>query len=497
MLIDQVKERYMRMPASFTLPRSTPEEQGISSAAISDFIAAVEKTIFNLHSFMLLRRGSVVAEGWWYPWRPETAHMLYSLSKSFTSTGVGLAVNEGRLIVEDPVLSFFPEYAPKKVSGNLKAMQVHHLLSMSTGHDLDTTERVFSSHNPIKKFLWLPVEHFPGTHFVYNTAASYMLAAILQKLTGQTLLEYLTPRLFDPLGIEGATWESHPNGVNFGGFGLNIKTEDIARFGQLYLQKGVWNRQRILPEGWVEKATRKQVSNGNDPNNDWCQGYGYQFWRCRHNIYRGDGAFGQFCIVMPDQDAVLAITGGVPEMQPILNLVWDKLLPGLGKERLPEDETSAKHLGNTLQNLVISPPLGTGTSPIAKQVSGRTYTFEANVETLINISFEFGEEVCTMTYQLLGGGKRKGIHRLTCGYGSWREGIAVSRMIAPQRVVTSGVWTSDDSFTLTMCRYETPTITTITCRFNGDKLFYDSKDNVSFGPLEQPQLVGKSEKATP
>jgi CubicO group peptidase (beta-lactamase class C family) len=213
-----------------SLPRSAPEAQGIPSSAIQAFVQAAEG-IQDLHSFMLLRHGAVVAEGWWYPYRAERPHMLFSLSKSFTSTAVGLAVAEGLLSVDDPVLKFFPQDAPRKVSPNLAAMQVRHLLSMVTGHDLDTTDRMIRKRNPFKAFLALPVEHVPGTHFVYNSGASYMLAAIVQKLTGQTLVEYLTPRLFEPLGIEGAAWETHPNGVNFGGWGLNIKTEDIARFG--------------------------------------------------------------------------------------------------------------------------------------------------------------------------------------------------------------------------------------------------------------------------
>ena len=429
------------MRASANLPHSTPEEQGISSAAISEFIEAADKTIFNLHSFMLLRHGNVLAEGWWYPWRAETPHMLYSLSKSFTSTAVGLAIAEGRLSVDDTVLSFFPDDAPKRVSENLAAMKVHHLLSMSTGHDLDTTERVFKQRNPFKAFLGLPVEHAPGTHFVYNTAASFMLAGIVQRLTGQTLIEYLTPRLFNPLGIEGATWESHPNGTNFGGWGLNIKTEDIARFGQLYLQKGVWKGRRILPEAWVDAATRKQVSNENEPNIDWAQGYGYQFWRCRHNIYRGDGAFGQFCIVMPDQDAVLAITAGVDDMQAVLNLVWEKLLPAMGNEKLSSNETASKNLAHTLKRLAINPPQGATTSPRVEHFSGRTYTFETNFETLKSLRFDFGEETCTITYQLLGGGLRRGKHSLTCGYGTWREGITVLGALAPQRVW--GEWSVD------------------------------------------------------
>ena len=478
------------MPMTFNLPCSAPEAQGIPSAVIADFIATAEKTIHSLHSFILLRHGYVVAQSWWYPWRPETPHMLFSLSKSFTSTAVGLVIAEGRMTVEDPVLSFFPADAPKKISKNLSLMKVHHLLSMSTGHDQDTTERVFHEHNPFKAFLSLPLEHIPGTHFVYNSAASYMLAAIVQRLTNQTLVEYLTPRLFEPLGIVGATWESHPNGVNFGGWGLNIKTEDIVRFGQLYLQKGEWNGVRILPESWVEVATAKQISNGNDPESDWAQGYGYQFWRCRHNIYRGDGAFGQFCLVMPDQEAVMGITAGVTDMQAILNLVWEKLLPAMGKTKLLTDKATVTSLARTLKNLTFTPPQGTATSPMTTYLSGKTYTFEPNYETLRSLCFEFGKDTCKITYHLLGGGNRRGKHQLTFGYGSWQEGVSPLGGATPQRVVASGVWVSEDTFSLTLCQYETPFILTITCHFEGDKVFYDFKVNVSFGPLERPQLVG-------
>ncbi len=397
---------------------------------------------------------------------------------------------ERRLTLEDPVLSFFTADTPKKVSQNLAAMKVRHLLSMSTGHDQDTTERVFSSRNPIKAFLSLQVEHTPGTHWVYNSAASYMLAAIVQKLTNQTLVEYLTPRLFEPLGIVGATWESHPNGINFGGWGLNVKTEDIACFGQLYLQKGQWNSQRILPESWVEAASTKQVSNGDNPDTDWTQGYGYHFWRCRHNIYRGDGAFGQFCLIMPDQSAVLAITAGVADMQAVLNVVWEKLLPAMGKDLLYVDDATITRLTRTLKNLTLTPPTGAATSQMAVYHSGRTYTFKPNYETLRSLRFDFNNAACTMTYHLLGGGKRRGIHRLTIGYGTWQEGVAFLGATTPQHVAASGVWTTEDTFTLTLCQYETPFIITITCRFEGDRLFYDFKLNVSFGPLEHPQLIG-------
>src|SRR3954463_7671168 len=178
-----------------------------------------------------------------------------------------------------------------------------------------------------------------------------MPSAAVQKRTGQPVLDYLKPRLFDPLGIEHPTWETSPQGVSLGGYGLSIRTEDIARFGQLYLQKGKWEGKQLVPEAWVEAATARQTSNGSNPKSDWDQGYGYQFWRSRNGAYRGDGAFGQYCVVLPDQDAVIAITSGVRDMQAVLNLVWDKLLPALKSSTLPTDEESQKRLERTLKGL--------------------------------------------------------------------------------------------------------------------------------------------------
>jgi len=332
-----------------SLPRSTPEAQGVSSAAIRAFVEAADKDITTMHSFMLVRHGHVIAGCWWKPYVAEKPHVMYSLSKSFMSTGVGLAVAEGKLSVDDPVLKFFPEDAPANPSENLKAMRVRDLLTMSTGHvtvpnlrNKDTTW--------VKAFLAHPVVHKPGTHFLYSFGASYMLSAIVQKVSGQRLLEYLRPRLFEPLGIEKATWETSPQGIDVGGSGLRIRTEDIAKFGQLFLQKGKWNGKQFLSPAWVETATAKHVdSKGGGP--DWKQGYGFQFWRCRHGAYRGDGANGQFCIVLPDQDAVIAMTADNGNMQRQLDVVWDKLLPAFRTEALPENPAEHRRLQQTLGNL--------------------------------------------------------------------------------------------------------------------------------------------------
>jgi len=311
-----------------------------------------------LHSFMIVRHGQVVAEGWWKPEAADKPHVLHSLSKSFNSTAVGLAIAEGKLSLDDPVLKFFPADAPAEPSDDLKAMKVRDLLTMSCGHD--TEPKAVGGAPSVKQFLAHPVPHMPGTHFQYNTIGSYTLSAIVTKVTGQTVLEYLKPRLFEPLGIEHPDWPSSPEGYSLGGTGLKLCTEDIAKFGQLYLQKGKWNGKQLLPEQWVEEATRKQVSNDLEPGHskigvDWVQGYGFQFWRCTHNAFRGDGANGQLCVVIPEKDAVIAITADTGNFQGEMNAIWDKLYPAFQAGPLPEDTAAPEKLKEAIARLEAHP----------------------------------------------------------------------------------------------------------------------------------------------
>ncbi|MCA9120611.1 MAG: serine hydrolase [Planctomycetaceae bacterium] len=334
------------------MPRSTPEAQGISASAIRDFIETADREVNSMHSFMLVRHGHVVAEAWWQPEAADRPHVLWSLSKSFTSTAVGLAVAEGKLNVDDHVTSFFPNDLPPNPSTNLKAMRIRDLLTMNAGHQDELNWR--QAEHWTKAFLAHPVPHKPGTHFRYNTPATYMLSAVVQKVTGESVLEYLTPRLFEPLGVEKPDWETSPQGISIGGYGLYLRTEDIAKFGQLYLQKGEWNGKQLIPAEWIEQATSRQVSNGSNPDSDWEQGYGFQFWRCRHGAFRGDGKDGQFCIVLPEQDAVIAITANTGNMQAELNIVWDKLLPAFKETALDENSAENERLRAVVKGLKAS-----------------------------------------------------------------------------------------------------------------------------------------------
>ena len=480
--------------SSRNLPRSSPEKQGISSAAILEFIEAADEKIDTMNSFMLVRHGQVVAEGWWAPYDAKSPHILFSLSKSFTSTAVGLAIADGKLALDDEVLKFFREDTPSEPSANLKAMRVRDLLSMSAGHQAEVS--LFDIKETwTKAFLNHPVPHKPGAHFLYNTPATYMLSALLQKVTGSTLLDYLRPRLFEPLGIENPQWDTSPQGISLGGYGLSVRTEDIARFGQLYLQKGVWMGKRLIPSNWVEAATSRQTSSGSNPTSDWEQGYGYQFWRSRHGLYRGDGAFGQFCIVMPEQDAVVAITSGGRDMQAVLNLVWEKLLPAFKPGPLPADSSAAEKLSKRLAVLAVRPVSGQATSSRSAATSGKRYFFASNYRQIEAVAIESREEGATVKVWT-----PRGESQIVCAPSAWKKGRSAfvngvgGRMVPAdgQPVAASGAWTQDDTFTLKLCLYETPFYSTMVFRFAGEQLLLDSEHNVSFGATKLPQLVGEA-----
>jgi CubicO group peptidase (beta-lactamase class C family) len=436
---------------------------------------------------MLVRHGHVIAEGWWKPYSAQDNHELYSLSKSFTSTAVGMAVAEGTLSIDDEVLKFFPDDAPAAPSANLRAMRVRDLLTMNAGHqdEVPTAADKISA----KAFLTNAVPHKPGTHFKYNTPATFMLSAIVQKQTGQTVFDYLQPRLFEPLGITRPVWNTNWQGISLGGYGLSVRTEDIARFGQLYLQKGKWKGKQLIPRDWVELATSRQVSNGSNPKSDWDQGYGFQFWRCRNGAYRGDGAFGQYCIVLPDQDAVIAITSGVKDMQAVLNLIWENLLPGFKPGPLMAHAARTK-LTQKLAGLTARPAEGSEASPIAAKLLGRKFVFPTNEQKLEAITLAPDNSRKGVTVSIQSGGAT---HQFTCSYREWQKGLGSFGTSIDQPAAASSAWATDDTLVVKQCFTETPFYVTHKLRFDGDQLTYNAESNVGFRNTRQPQLVGRAE----
>lgn len=329
----------------------TPSEAGATLAGAGRALVAFEADFtadsLDIHSIMVVQHGKVVAEKWYSEGAPDVPHVMHSVSKSFTATAVGFAVAEGLLALDDKVVSFFSDKLPAEPSPFLSEMTVRHLLMMSTGQPEEPSRggsvwEVYAQ-DWVADFLAAPISEAPGNLFRYNSMATFMLSAIVQKVSGQKVADYLKTRLFDPLAITGYKWDESPDGINTGGWGLYIKTEDMAKFGQLFLQNGIWNGAQLLPEGWVEQASTWKIASGpagnetyENPESDWTQGYCYQMWRCRHNAYRADGAYGQFIIVIPDSDAVIVLTANVGEMQAEINLVWKHFLPLLAaRDQMP------------------------------------------------------------------------------------------------------------------------------------------------------------------
>jgi len=463
------------------LPRSTPEAQGVSSEGIVAFLDAIGSSKHEFHSFMMARHGRVVAEGWWSPYRPDLNHTLYSLSKSFTSTAVGLAVSDGSMKVEDQVISFFPDDLPAKVSEHLAALRVNHLLTMSVGQAEEPVLALTKEQNWVRTFLSLPIKNEPGSVFLYNSGATYMLSAIVQKVTGQKVIDYLTPRLFEPLAIEGMTWETCPHGINTGGWGLSVRTEALAKFAQLYLRKGLWQGRPVLPAAWVEEATSFKIQQpGADlerlkRESDWHQGYCYQFWRCRHGAFRGDGAFGQYAIVMPEEDAVVAITSESPDLHGELNLVWEHLLPAMSAKPLPADKKLQAELEQRLDSLALALPRGKSTSPIVTKVSGKSFVLESNDLGARSVSFGFRDEACIFTLK-----DETSQYPIVCGLEEWLAGETSMPGTPPRlipaggarnsKVAAGGRWKDDATFEMIWRYCETPHHDAVTCHFEDGKI---------------------------
>jgi CubicO group peptidase (beta-lactamase class C family) len=347
--------------AQTTLPQSTPEKEGVSSAGIADFLEAVSKSRNELHGFVFVRHGKVIAKAFSRPYADSLKHTMYSTSKSFTSTAIGFAVAEKKLHVTDKVISFFPDMLPDTVSNFLQQLTVQNLLTMSVGHAQDPSGPIGSKPGWVKSFLATTIVDTPGKKFLYNSMATFMLSAIIQKVTGEKVIDYLEPRLFQPLAITNKDWETNPEGINVGGWGLRIRTMDMAKLGQLYLQKGKWNGRQLIPALWVEEASKAHIIQNpaataeQRQNSDWLQGYGYQFWRSRHNSFRADGAFGQYILIFPELDAVIAITSETPDMQDELNLVWKHLYPAIKTAALPRNSGAAAAVNVAASRLAIRP----------------------------------------------------------------------------------------------------------------------------------------------
>ena len=489
--------------AKSILVRSIPEAEGVSPQGIINFLTAAEKGKTEFHSFMMLRHGKVIAEGWWNPYVANLKHTLYSCSKSFTATAIGFAVGENLLTVNDKVISFFPNDLPDTVSAYLSELTVKDVLSMSDGQEPDPTSASTSrDSNWVKSFLAVPILYKPGTKFLYNSLGTYMLSAIVQKVTGKKVIDYLKPRLFDPLGIKGMDWEVDPRGINTGGWGLRLKTEDMAKFGQLFLQKGKWKGKQVLPAAWIKEASSlKIVQHPEYPqvkrdSSDWEQGYCYQMWRCRHNAYRADGAFGQFIIIMPDQDAVIVFTAETPSMQDQINLVWKYLLPSFKTKKLPVNKSVTAMLKQKLSSLSLRLP-AKNSSPVATKTLAKTFSIEPNERHIQSLSFNFHDNICKVKLE-----SDATVYQLNFGNGKWQTGettrhgpslVAAAKAsfvgLPPLKIDGAYTWTDENTLELTLRYIESPHTEKMICHFDEKNISVVIENSFDYGK-KKTQLKG-------
>lgn len=329
------------------LPRGKASAQ--MDAAFENYLKAVADSSEDLHSVMVLQHGKVLAEK---QIAPDTAHIMNSVSKTFTATAVGFAIEDGLLHLEDKIVDLFPESVPPEPQPMLDQITIRNLLTMNSGHGTDPTYVTRNGEGDwIRGFMEWPLDYEPGTCYCYNSLGTYLLSAAVQKVTGEKVVDYLEPRLWKPLGMEKPYWQESPAGINTGGWGLYLHTEDMARMGLCLLNGGKFAGKQVIPATWVAEMSKAQVPSVNAGINerkmkelvaehpeityfnpdksDWVQGYGYQMWRCRHNAFRADGANGQYIIVIPEKDAVVVTTAHIQNMQQEINLIWSHLLPAL------------------------------------------------------------------------------------------------------------------------------------------------------------------------
>jgi CubicO group peptidase (beta-lactamase class C family) len=448
-----------------SLPRSTPAEQQVDPAAVLAFLDALEeRPDIEMHSVMVVRHGSVVAEGWWAPYSADRPHLLYSLSKSFTSTAAAFARAEGLLDLDDTVVSHFGEFEADITDPRSRAIKLRDVAAMASGHtrEMLSEAAMRDPGEPIRGFLLIPPDSDPGTVFAYSQPCTFALASVIQRKADMPLTEYLRPRLFDPLGIGPVGWQTWSSGLEQGFSGLHARTEDIAKLGQLYLQRGQWGDIQLIPEEWVAEATSIKVDTPGEPNPDWRQGYGFQFWMARHG-YRGDGAFGQFCVILPEHDAVIATTACTTDMQAILDALWNHLLPGLGVNTTAAD-AQQERLDARLADLRLPACLAESTPKDWHDWAAEPFRLAAAAEgiqvpsTLTSIGVTPTPDGWHVTLI-----EPSNALTIPVGTGSWAVSTPTDNNGDPIPVAASGGWLDDHTLRVEVIFLETPHRMDIAC----------------------------------
>lgn len=463
------------------LPRATPESQGVPSKAIMalfDSLTHLPET--DIHSVIVIRHGKVIGEMYPAPFAPEYRHTMYSCSKTFVGAAIGLAIQDNLLRLTDRVATFFPEMLPDSVSHELADMTIQNLLTMTSGITPDWNMRNECS-DWIHTYLSKPIKT-PGVTFAYDSMSTYMLSAILQKITGMTLLDYLKLKLFNPMNIQEVAWEKSPEGINTGGWGLHIQSESLAKFGLLLLNRGKWKNKQLIPESWIDQMTNKQMEAGEED-------YGYQTWQCTYpGAFRADGALGQYILIVPSKDAVIVITECT-----LINgkrqrgLVWEKLLPAMKNNPLPPSHQSNK-LWKKQQQYTLPLIKGKATSRQSHLYERKNILLPANKCGWKSFLFDFKEKEIKLTIEEANGNK----YTLPFGYNHWITSIlettppysiqpqgSFTGLEGPFRAAGNYAWTRHDILQLKVHYVNWVSALDLTLHFHNNQVDITIKENFS------------------
>ncbi|MDR3262845.1 MAG: beta-lactamase family protein [Clostridiales bacterium] len=352
---------------------SYPEEVGVSSKTLYRLVDDFEQSGQELHSLIVLRHGKVAFELYRSPYNPDSPHAVNSFSKSVTSTAAGFAIEEGLFGLDSKINGFFPEFADRNKSPYAPTLTIRHILTMTTGKNINVA-RDKSKIDWTEDFFKAPFKYEPGTHFHYTNENAYIISALIKRLTGLSLREYLQPRLFEPLGIDFPVWETDRNGIEAGGWGLFLKPEDGAKFIQCYIDKGRFNGKQIIPERWVEECGKPQVKNDENYKRDSKAGYGYQFWMCSvPNTFAARGMFGQQGVIFKDYDAGVFYTSSHPDEQLPMDVLFRHFPQGFDDS--PKDGEYNQKLRDLSETFSLPSPPVSDRSPLEKTLSGSVIDF--------------------------------------------------------------------------------------------------------------------------
>jgi hypothetical protein len=391
----------------------------VSRTAVNGFFAAFRPFENEIHAIEIHRGGQLVLRIAPAPYSCTDKREIYSLSKSFCSTAVGFLVDEGLLSLDARIADLFPESVPEHPQENLLKMKVRHVMSMNSGHHGCAMPAMIRSDDEVRAFMEQPIPSEPGTHFAYNTGATLMLSHIVEKITGMKLLDYLSWKLFMPLGISDVRWNRTPDGANEGGCGIHVSVDDISKLGLLYLNRGVWNGKRLLSEAWVREASSPISDNSANGSPDWCAGYGFQFWVNAREGFRGDGAYGQLCVVLPERDAVVAVETELGDMQAEIDRITE-LMDALFEEDPTPDSAVV---------LPEYPPVGS-----ARKTAGfedRFIRLEENALGWTGCYFRYDPAADETRFTCSDGADQ---YTVAAGRGHWTESTIVSAKLKPKLV---------------------------------------------------------------